>query len=242
MQKSSVKVFLTVLIIILGLGAAYFALRSVPYFDIAQTNVNVVGQVNGLTPDASRIVRQVKEKNIFEISTLSIRKQLSKCFGVDKVTVKRFFPDTVEIEVEYKNYLVKIQDTDDYFMADEKSLYQVDEGVFGSFSGVRTVEINPDYCLFLRQWGYDEGFFRASHLIGNVKSNLISHVKYDNNNGNDYGRLIVELKPLGIQLYICDPVTPERADEAIEYLKSITDVSENNSRYDLFSDMLVKRS
>ena len=223
-------------------GALYFGLRFVSYFDISNFIIQVSGPVDEPTNEVLRIVQPCKGKNLFEISSLNLKSKIKSCFGVEDVRIKRFYPDKLIIMVDYCDYLAKLECNENFYFAGESSLFSTEKQTFDTFKGVRKIEIDSDYCAFLSKWGYDEGFFRAVSLVSNLKSNLITCVKYDNNNGNEFGRLIISLDVLGVELYVCEAVSSERVDQAIDLLREEISIPESGIRYDLYGDSLIKRS
>lgn len=243
MEKRKIKTFfITLIVLFVFFGALYFGIRSISYFDIRKFEINVSGPVTEPSNEVLRIVQPCKGKNIFAVSLPELKDKLKNCFGVKNVKISRFYPDKLIVDLEFCSYLTKIESGGKYYVADNTSLFEVEKQTFDSFSGVRKAEIDSDYCVFLEKWGYDEGFFRAATLISDIKSNLITLIKYDNNNGNEFGRLVLELEALGVQLYVCEAVSAQRVDEAIEVLREAIKVPEKNTRYDLYSDSLIKRS
>lgn len=242
MKKTGTKILIAVIVVLITVGAVYWTMRSISFFDISDIQIISHGQVTKTTSEVSRIIQPLKGQNIFEVNTSALKAKILETSGVSAVEIKRYYPSTVQIEIEYTKYLAKIECSGKFYLADDQKLTQITNDVYAAYTDVNSVEIDSDYCRFLSEWGYDEGFFKLVQMLSNVSSSLISSIKYDNNNGNDFGRLILELKALGVQLYVCEPVTSQRIEEAIEILKSQISVPENNSRYDLFSGSLINRS
>ena len=105
------------------------------------------------------------------------------------------------------------------------------------------MELNPAYAQMVVKWGADEGFSSmlklAEQLSGN---NLITNIKYDNNNGNEFGRLVIDLSSLNSTLYVRELVSAQRLSEALDLISSQFSAGGANVIYDLYANTLVKRT
>ncbi len=92
------------------------------------------------------------------------------------------------------------------------------------------------YASFIVKWGYEEGFVQMLELTRQMDAkSLITNIKYDNNNSNRFGRLIVETSSPDAELCIREPVTYQRLVQALDYLVE-------DGIYDLYANALVKRT
>ena len=95
----------------------------------------------------------------------------------------------------------------------------------------------------IMKWGSDQGFKSmvalAEHLANN---NLITSMKYDNNNGNEFGRLVIGISSLNSTLFVRELVSVQRLDEALEIISSQFSAGGETVVYDLYANTLVKRT
>ncbi|MCR5760979.1 MAG: FtsQ-type POTRA domain-containing protein [Sphaerochaetaceae bacterium] len=237
---------LVILFVIILLGALYFAARSISYFDITEVNVTVTGQSGTINSDLVRISNRLKGMNIFEVSVSSIRNTIKSFDSVVSVNVQRYFPSTINIEVVYQDYQVKFfaysETGRTLYLADSSSMHEVDEATYSLYSSLAAVELNPAYALLVDKWGYDQGFYQMLVLTGPLgANNLITDIKYDNNNSDKFGMLVLEMSGLNTALYVREPVTSERLMEALDLISRNKNDTTESVRYDLYSTALVKR-
>ena len=242
MKLSPGKQAIMLVLVFLIAGASFYALSSISFFNIESVEVTNHGLVTKTTSEVSRIVQPLKGQNIFAVRINRIKKQILQTDAVSEVRIRRWFPNRILVDISYDGFYTKIHNEDSYFLAKDNSLVKVSKDVFDSYTEIKEVKIDGHYCDFLEKWGYDKGFFQAVYLIGSVESNLISDLKYDNNNGNDFGRLIIEFRILGAQLWVNEAVSSKRINDAIDILKNNVRLPDTILRYDLYSESMVKRN
>ncbi len=239
-------ILVLILIFLLGVGV-YMALRNLSFFDVKNVNVTLTGPVSEVRPDMQRILNPLKGLNIFEISTGKLEKSLSSFAEVDSVTVKRFYPDTLEITINYSNlklkaYCIEEQEITYYFIKEE-GLAQTSEQTWSEFDQLGCLELNPAYAQMILKWGEDAGFKSMVPMVEYlVSNNLITSIKYDNNNGSEFGRLVLWLPSLNVQLYVREVVSTQRLDEALAVIVQQSSTSGEVVIFDLYSMSLVKRT
>lgn len=238
--------FLVFLFVIIVVAALYFAARSISYFDVTQVNVTVTGQSGSMNSDLTRLANRLKGMNIFEISVSSIKNTVKSYDSVTDVSVQRYFPSTINIEVKYQDYRIRAYSSSDegkiLYLADSSSMHEVEKDTYDLYSGLAEVELNPAYALLIDKWGYDQGFYQMLELTGQLGSNnLITDIKYDNNNSNEFGLIELEMADIDTYLYVREPVTSDRLFEALELIELKNGTSAGSVRYDLYSTALVKR-
>ena len=130
-----------------------------------------------------------------------------------------------------------------YYFIHEDVLDEVSEATWIEFDKLGVIELNPAYANMISKWGSDSGFASmvvlAEHLSGN---NLITSMKYDNNNGNEFGRLVIDLSSLNSTLYVRELVSAQRLSEALDLISSQFSAGGANVIYDLYANTLVKRT
>lgn len=242
MRDKVMRIIIGVLVVFVLSGALFYTLTNLDFFTIRAIEINTSGPVTNTTSQVYRILTPLKGKNIFSVQLGKIRNDILQTEAVRDTRIRRYFPDRLIVDIYYKDYLARVTVDDRFYFAGSNGLLEVSKDVWEAYSLVRPVELDDQYARFLAKWGYDEGFFKALELVSGIECSLISNILYDNNNGNDFGRLIIDLKALGVKLYICENVTPQRADEAIEIIRSEISVPEGSVRYDLYSGTLVRRN
>ena len=247
MNLRRVEWILVIFLILLVAVGAYVALRNLSFFNIKNVNVTLSGPVSEIRSDLQRIINPLKGMNIFEISTKKLEKTLSSFSQVESVTVKRFYPDTLEISIVYSTFNLKAYCVDGntitYFFIKDDELLETTEETWKDFDKLGCVELNPAYAQMILKWGADTGFKSmlpmAEYLTYN---NLITSIKYDNNNGSEFGRLVLWLPSFNAQLYVREIVSTQRLDEALSVIAQQSSTSGEVVVYDLYSRNLVKRT
>ncbi|MDT3389723.1 MAG: FtsQ-type POTRA domain-containing protein [bacterium] len=239
---------LFVLVLVLIVAGAYIALRNIDFFNIEEIDVSVSGPVTNVPADMQRIINPLKGLNIFEVSTGKIRKSLEAFDGVKSVKVSRFYPDKLIIDIEYddvalRSYSISEDGEITYYFIHDDILEIVGQTTWESFDKLGVVEINPAYAQMILKWGSDEGF-RAMVGMGQhlADENLITSMKYDNNMGNEFGRLVIDLSSLNSVLYVREQVSVRRLDEMLEIISSQFSAGGASVVYDLYANTWVKRT
>ena len=249
-MKTLEKVLLAIVIVLLVAGI-YVALRNIDFFNVGEIDVSVSGPVTYVSADMQRIINPLKGRNIFEINLRSLKKTLEAFDGVREVRIRRFYPSKLIIEVDYDEISLKAYSVDEnnadtpvnfYFIHDD-ILEDVGQATWEEFDKLGIVELNPAYAQMVMKWGSDFGFLAmiklAEHLASN---NLITSMKYDNNNGNEFGRLVIGISSLNSTLYVRELVGVQRLDEALEIISSQFSAGGATVIYDLYANTLVKRT
>ena len=249
-MKTLEKVLLVLIIVLLAAGV-YVALRNIDFFNVEEIDVSVSGPVTYVSTDMQRILNPLKGRNIFEINLRSLRKSLEAFDGVREVKIRRFYPGKLIIDIQYnemslKAYCLEGQNPDasvSYYFIHDNILEEVGQNTWEEFDKLASVELNPAYAQMVMKWGSDNGFrdmvILAEHLADN---NLITSMKYDNNNGNEFGRLVIDISSLNATLYVRELVGVQRLDEALEVISSQFSAGGGTVVYDLYPNTLVKRT
>ena len=249
MNSRKFQWILVILLILLLVAGIYVALRNLSFFNVKTVNVTLTGPVSEVRLEMQRLINPLKGLNIFEISTSKLEKNLSAFDEVDSVTIKRFYPDTLEITINYCDFKLKAYCVDEqeitYYFVKEDSLIQTSEQTWSEFDQLGCVELNPAYAQMVLKWGEDSGFKSMVPMVEYLASNnLITSIKYDNNNGSEFGRLVLWLPSLNVQLYVREIVSTQRLDEALAVIvkQSSDSTGEEVVVFDLYSMSLVKRT
>jgi hypothetical protein len=239
---------LLVLVIALILAGAYVALRYIDFFNIEEVDVSVSGPVTNVSIDMQRIIKPLKGRNIFDVNLNSLEKTLSAFDGVKTVKAKRYYPNRIIIQIDYNDislraYSIDNNDVINYYFIHEDIMDEVSAETWESFDKLSIVELNPAYAQMVMKWGADNGFRDMVNLAEHLSiNNLITSIKYDNNNGSDFGRLAIELSSLNSVLYVRELVSSTRLDEALEMVSGQFSAGGAVVVYDLYANTLVKRT
>ncbi len=239
---------LLVIVILLLLAGAYVALRYIDFFDIQVVDVSVSGPATKVSMEMQRLINPLKGRNIFEVNLGSLKKDLASFDGIRSVEIKRFYPDRLIIDIEYENITLRAYSKDDaneycYYLIHEDIIEEVAVDTWESFDKLSVVELNPAYAQMIMKWGSDPGFRDMVSLAEQLSSNnLITSIKYDNNNGNEFGRLAIELSSVNSVLYVRELVSASRLEEALEMIGGQFSAGGSVVVYDLYANTLVKRT
>lgn len=246
-MKTLEKVLLVLIIILLAAGV-YVALRNIDFFNVGEIDVSVSGPVTSVSTDMQRIINPLKGRNIFEINLRSLKKTLLAFDGVREVRIRRYYPSKLIIEIDYNDMSLKAFTLSEesevvYYFIHDDVLEEVKQTTWDAFDKLATVELHPAYAQMVMKWGSDQGFKSmvslAEHLANN---NLITSMKYDNNNGNEFGRLVIGISSLNSTLFVRELVSVQRLDEALEIISSQFSAGGETVVYDLYANTLVKRT
>lgn len=244
----TIEKILLVLIIVLLLAGAFVALRYIDFFNVKEIDVSLDGPLTNVSPEIQRIINPLKGRNIFEINLRSLKKTLCAVDGVSSVEIKRYFPDRLILAISYIDVSIKgfsVQENGEYayYFCHDNIMEAVGADTWNAFDKLAVVELNPTYAQKNVKWGCDEGFLSMVELSEYLKdNNLITNIKYDNNNGDDFGKLVIELSSLNSTLYVRELVSTNRLSEALDLISSQFSAGGANVIWDLYANTLVKRT
>ena len=248
-MKTLEKILFVIIIVLLAAGV-YVALRNIDFFNVGEIDVSVSGPVTYVSTNMQRIINPLKGRNIFEINLRGLKKTLEEFDGVREVSIRRFYPGKLIIEIAYNEMSLKAFSMDEqegsavtYYFIHDDVLEEVGQNTWEDFDKLGCVELNPAYARKIMKWGSDSGFksmvMLAEHLADN---NLITSMKYDNNNGNEFGRLVIGISSLNSTLFVRELVGVQRLDEALEIISSQFSAGGSTVVYDLYANTMVKRT
>ena len=246
-MKTAEKLVL-VLIFVLLIAGVFIALRYLDFLNVKEIDATVQGPVSNVSIEMQRILNPLKGRNIFEINLRSLKKTLLSFDGVAEVNVRRYFPDRLILEITYSDVSLKCYSLQEdgsvlFFFCHDGILDQVGQETWDAFDKPAVVELNPTYAQKSVKWGCDEGFLSMVNLTEHLAdNNLITNIKYDNNNGDEFGRLVIDLSSLNSTLYVRELVSENRLSEALDLISSQFSAGGANVIYDLYANTLVKRT
>lgn len=248
MISRKLELLIIILLFFLLCAGVYVGLRNLSYFNVTDIEITITGPVSSVNSDIERVINPLRGMNILEISTKALKKKLSSFSGVESVEVKRYYPNKLMITLHYFSYNLKAFCQEDdgsfsYFVTYDGKLVSATEQTWKDFDSLPVVELNPAYAQMILKWGSDTGFLQMIPLVEHLSSNnLITNIKYDNNNGSDFGRLVLWLPSCNSQLYVRELVSVQRLDEALAVIKDQSTASGNVVIFDLYANTLVKRT
>lgn len=244
----AIEKILMVAVLVLLVAGIVLGLRNIDFFNIEEVEISVYGPVTNPNADMMRLINPVKGRNIFEVNITSLRRSLEAFNGVKSVKVTRYFPDRMIIEVTYEDIRLKAFSVSDdgtatcYFIYDDK-LEEITTQTWEEFDKLSSVELNPAYARMVQKHGADAGFRSMASLAEHLASNnLITSMKYDNNNGSDFGRLAITVSSLNAVLNVRELVGFQRLDEALDLVLGQFSANGSMVVYDLYANTLVKRT
>lgn len=239
MKTSTVKIIKIFIIFILIICIDLFMVRRLSFFEIKEVNVTYSQNLTTLPVEVYQFTEELKGKSLFKVSPNKTKGKILQIPFVNDVTVKRFYPSKLEIDIVFSDMKIKCfssyEDTKEYFLANEKGLYQCDYEMYENYGFLQAIMISKDYSNNLIRFGLDNGFKQMLNLCSSLESNnLISSIKYDNNNLSDFGRLSLFMDSKNAVLRVLEPVEPKRLKEALELV--------NSGSYDLYSGTMIRRN
>ena len=246
-MKTAEKLVL-VLTFVLLIAGVFVALRYLDFLDVKEIETTVHGPVSKVSIEMQRILNPLKGRNIFEVNLRSLKKTLLSFDGVSEVEVRRYYPNKLILDITYSDVSIKCYSFQEdgtvlFYFCHDGILEQVGQETWDAFDMLTVVELYPAYAQKTVKWGCDEGFILMVNLTEHLtENNLITSMKYDNNNGDDFGRLVIDLPSLNSTLYVRELVSENRLSEALDFISSQFSAGGADVIYDLYADKLVKRT
>ena len=248
MSSRRFEFIVIILLVVLVCAGVYVGLRNLSYFNVVSVEVSVNGPVSEVRSDIERLVNPLKGMNILEIDAGSVKRSIQALDGVESAEVRKYYPDRIIVSVNYldldaRAYCVDDEGVVSYFFVDGSNLLSASAKTWEEFDRLPIVELNPVYAQMVLKWGSDQGFASMVPLVEHLgRNSLITSIKYDNNNGSDFGRLVLSLPSLNVQLYVRELVSVQRLDEALAVIEDQSSTNGSSVVFDLYSNTLVKRA
>lgn len=243
-KKAFRIIVLTLSFLLLFFVAIFFLMKNLAYFDVKKVTVTHNEIVSDISQEAEAITNSLNNLNIFDFSKNELKKKLENTSCVESVKIRKFYPSEVFIQINYKDFTSRVVNEigDKYFLCNELGLFEITDDVFRNYNSLKAVQLSSEYIESLQKWGLDQGFIQMLNLASYVnKNNLIISINYDNNKGNDFGRMNLTIPSLNVLLSIREPVTVSTLESAMEIIKATK--PENLSKsYDLYASGLFGRS
>lgn len=248
-MKKSHKISLLALSAVLILLFLFCALSYSDAF--AVSSIKVIG-FETVPKAITDILKPYYGKNRFRINEKKLADSLRAIPIIKSAKINYAFPAKMSVTLLEINDPFVLTDGEKLCLLKSEKPHEVSRELVSSLSyEISTIEISPSYLAYLEKYGVDEDFkFVLSLLEEAVKApdNLISEIKYDNNNSNDFGELVITLGSLNSELYVRARVSSKRIRDAIQVIKNETQndkasgLSGRTVRYDLYQNAIVKSS
>lgn len=218
----SSKVLKTILIVfasLVGLAGLFAALMNMAFFDIDEIIVSYSGLPSELLPETERIISTYYGQNLVKLKTADVTGVITQQPVVESVSVSKYFPSKLIVDVTYKDFVLKSytdEENPHYYLVSYDEIIEVSFKTYKSFDVLKELELDANFAAGLSEDGFDEGFEQVVTMLGQCTSKeLITGIKYLNNNRKTFGSIELELSSLDVTLTVKDPVTPQRLDEAL---------------------------
>lgn len=250
--KNPILYIIIAIIAIIVLMIAIYSLSYIPLFNISEI------KIEGSEYSSSTLNRKLNPlvgQNRFKIDLSEIEKDLGNISVYENINLKYSFPRTIIAEVESLSTEAMLTDGTSFFVVKNSSLLQVeDEDVPYLAQKLVIIEISTSFREYLSKYKVDNSLltvlklaYDISSVLGN-SSNLIQKIKYDNNNSNGFGQMVIELPNLNSVLYVREQVSSKRITDSIRIIQKEREddpallLTGVQSRYDLYQTALVKRN
>ena len=249
MAKSRTMVMIVVLILLsLFVITVLYSLSFIPLFNISA--IKLFG-VSDVSKSLENVISSYYSQNRFNLDFDKERARLKAFAEVDDVTLIWSFPSTLEIHISPTPQKCLLSDNNSYYIVSNGKLNRVrDDEVEFLVNRMVVIEVLPEYISYLLNYGVRGELDSVLELIASSSeenSALITRIKYDNNNGDGFGQIVITLGPLSSQLFVKERVSKNRISDSIKVIRKeaeseiSTYTKKSMIRYDLYKDALVKR-
>lgn len=245
------RIVVWLIIIFLLLWVLFLVLSYLPAFTITQVQVKVNGTLEHVPNSISTQLSTLVGQGILRHPLRSIKKQIEQRADVKEITLRRSLPSTIRATITFIDSPVLIQSTNKErsYLADGRALIPIDSQDVGVWaSQLLLIEVPLEYALLMERYGTDSIFAAVMALGGDLsgEASLITHIKYDNNSSNSFGKMVLDLPSSNAQLWVREAVDLDQVKTALYWIEQ--DQKENLSflrsdvqRYDLYREALVRR-
>ena len=235
-MKLQIKILISLLSLLLIFCFVFISLMHISYFNLSKIEIHANIKNSDIPEDIRTELQKLLGTNLFKINLDKIEQSLLGFEGLSEIKIKRFFPNTLAVDLTCSDFLIKIKAGDEYYCADSEKLTPISEDKYNYYSDLNEVEIPDSYASFLFRWGYDESFNQLLELASQLDPKfLITEIKYDNNNNYGFGCMHLSFSSRNLELCVKEPVTYKRLEEALNLIA-------DEGYYDLYSNALIRRS
>lgn len=249
MAKSKTLFFIIILILFSLLTiTVLYSLSYISLFNIESIRLYGVSEVSA---PLERLITSYYHVNRFKLDFKKEEEKIKAFCQVDDVIIRWRLPSTIEIHITETNEKCLLSDEKNYYMSRAGKLCELsgEEAEFLKNKMV-IIEVLPEYISYLKTYGIRGQLDNVLSLIaavGEENGALISRIKYDNNNDDSFGQIVITLSSLSSQLFVKERVSKDRISDSIKVIRKeaesevSTYTKKSMIRYDLYKDALVKR-
>ncbi|NLZ77312.1 MAG: FtsQ-type POTRA domain-containing protein [Spirochaetales bacterium] len=237
--------------VVLLLLLLLLALSHLPFFTISQVQVKIDGPLNHVPSEISDRLSTLVGQGIFRVSLRSTKKRIEQLPIVSSLALSRDLPSTVRATISFIDSPVFLQSEDGErsYLVDGRTLVPIENGDAGLWADhLPTIEVPLEYALLMERYGTDSVFASVMALTRGLsgEASLITHIKYDNNSINSFGKMVLDLPSLNARLRVREPVDPKHVQTALYWIEQdrkedLSFLSSGIQRYDLYKEALVRR-
>ncbi len=249
MAKSKTIVYI-ISLILLSIFAiiVLYSLSYIPLFNISAIKMYGVSEVSA---PLEKLISSYYNVNRFKIDFSKEEERIKSFCQVEDAIIRWKFPSTIEIHITETQEKCLLFDENGYYMNKGGRLVELDSDEASFLKDKMVIiEVLPEYVSYLKTYGIRGQLDNVLSLIaavGEENGALISRIKYDNNNSDSFGQIVITLASLSSQLFVKERVSKDRISDSIKVIRKeaesevSTYTKKSMIRYDLYKDALVKR-
>lgn len=251
MEKNK-GVVLTIILLAFALVIllVWASLSYIPLFNINQIEVE---GVDNIPLNIEKLLAPYYGVNRFKVDKSALLKEINELSIVDTAAVSFRFPALMVVNIVLFVPQALSSCDNEYFIVKNDQLIKCQKSDFKAYPNLPVVEIATSYKEYLKKFGVDGSFKEVLCLISDItlrlegNLNLITRVKYDNNNSNSFGAMELEMGSLNTVLSVRDKVDAKQIIEAVKLIEKLSRedntylLSGSEHRFDLYKHAMVKR-
>ena len=248
-KSRAMSALITLLVLSLLMLLLMYSLSYIPLFTI--TSIRVYG-AEAISDALSDEISSMYGSNRFSVDLGRKERVIESYSQVKSAALKWNFPDEVDVYITETDQKCLLSDGTSCYLIEDGVITRVDKAEEKFLSSRMTViEILPEYASYMMNYGIRDEIEEVISLAGLVRDEhgqLITRIKYDNNNGDGFGQMTLYLDTLSAQLFVKERVSKNRISDSIKVIakeaeSEVTRYTRSDIiRYDLYKDALVKRT
>ena len=248
-KSRAMSALITLLVLSLLMLLLMYSLSYIPLFTI--TSIRVYG-AEAISDALSDEISSMYGSNRFSVDLGRKERVIESYSQVKSAALKWNFPDEVDVYITETDQKCLLSDGTSCYLIEDGVITRVDKAEEKFLSSRMTViEILPEYASYMMNYGIRDEIEEVISLAGLVRDEhgqLITRIKYDNNNGDGFAQMTLYLDTLSAQLFVKERVSKNRISDSIKVIakeaeSEVTRYTRSDIiRYDLYKDALVKRT
>ncbi len=251
MKRVSIKVKLTLLILVAAVILGLLLLRSIPAFNLRTIQITVEGGSAEVPIEAKQQLASLVGVSLFSINMMKQKRVLTDITGIERADLRRKLPFTLQAVLHLFDApaVIKEEDGGQAYLVEDLHLRKLHPDDVEAWQKVAvTIEVPASYAQMMAMYSVDDSFLQVMQLATSLegKTTLITKIKYDNNSSNSFGKMVLELSSLNAQIWVREPVGAPQIRAAVSLVlqdqeDSLSFLSSEARRYDLYREGLVRR-